>query len=246
MILRVILLLTALMAGFGNAALAAGDEAQFRNALAKNRYLEAELSLAQKNKFYVVFDFDRKEVLLKARGAEFRSWPLASFQQFGKDVPVEVIALEKRTYETGSLRVVIKPPEPEKNEEEKEKEEKVAKAKKPASQAEQKKAEPEQKKTQTAPALDAMEVAQMPAEYSLYFQKGIVVMVSPVEKGVGEGLRQKYDRLVRKVKETYKLYKLKSDTTQGTVFYLKMAEGDAKALYWALGDSVNVIFWANP
>lgn len=224
----------------------AADESGIGGALLRNRFLESELSLAQKNKFYIVFDFEEGKVLLKARGSVFREWPIASCRQFGDELSVEALALEKRSYDSASLRVVIKPPEAEKDEEEKAREEKSKAEKAKAEKAKNKKAEAEEKKAQTAPKFDALELVDMPSEYTLEFQKNITVMVSPSDPKPPSGLAERLAEIKKSTLETYELYKLKKSAQGKTILLLKMDSNHAKALYWALGDNITVLFWASP
>lgn len=229
-----------LVLGFAVPAFAA-DTAVPNEVLLKNRFLESEYSLAQKNKFYIVFDFELKKVYLKARGSIFREWPITSFRQFGDEIQVEALALEKRSYDSTALRVVIKPPDPEEDEKAKEKE-----AKNKAEKEKNKKAEVEEKKAQTAPKFDALELVDMPAEYALEFQKNITMMVSPSDSKPPSGFSERYAAIKKSALETYEFYKLKKTGQGKTIIQLKMESGDAKALYWALGDSMTVLFWAKP
>ena len=215
----------------------AGAEAPTPSSLAKGRLLEAEYSLASKSKFYVVFDLDRKEVQLKARGSIFRTWRLLSFQQVGPEIPVEVLPLIKRTYAADALRVRIKPPEGGKDEE--------YVRQKPAELAKDP-TNPKAPQNITAPKFDALEISDMPANYDLTFAKNLVVKVTAPDPKKETGVSDKLKKLYEDAKATWALYNRKKDPGQGITLNVSMNELDAKALYWALGDTMNVIFWALP
>lgn len=215
----------------------------FAQALGRNRYLEAELSLATKPGFYVVVDLSRKEILLKARGAIFRTWPIVGYQQIGDEVPVEVLSLLRRSYASEALRVRIKPPEGEGKDEELIPSQTKMKI---AELAKKKPDDPAAPQNVTAPKWDAMELKDMPTEYFLTFAKDVQINVTAEEEEEVRGLGKKWDKLVKKAKDAYALYQKRKTPGVGVTIDLNLKPIDAKAFYWALGDSMNLIFRAEP
>lgn len=201
------------------------------------KLLETELSLAAKDKFYVVFDLEKKVVNLKARGSVFKTWPVESVMQFGKDIPLEVLGLEDRSIGSEQLRVRIQPPEPEKDEAEaaRQKNQKPSEAAKPQNPAPQ--------QTIAAPKNDALEMSDMPHNYELVFAKDVTLKVTADDPAVQKSTLEKFRE---DAKETYRLYQLKKSTRKETLVVFKMKQSDARALYWAMGDSMNVLFLATP
>lgn len=227
--------------------LAGGASAEpdpFTASLTKNRFLEAEYSQASKNRFYVVIDLDRMEIQLKARGSVFRTWPILNYQQIGGELPIEVMALQKRTYASEALRVRIKPADGDKEEV---LEPSPVKKMKLAELAKNAPNDPNAPQNVTAPKWDAMELKDMPTDYFLTFPNDLHVNVDSEEPPKDDSLSAKWGKFVERFKHTYEIYKKRKEPTgKGTTVNLKLKPDDAKAFYWALGDSMNVIFWAAP
>lgn len=221
-----------LMAGFAGAADVPPQT------FVRYKLVEAELSLAAKDKFYVIFDLEKKVVNLKARGSVFKSWPVESVMQFGKDIPLEVVGLEDRSHGSEQLRVRIQPPEPEKDEAEEAKK----KQQKPSELAKTPE-NPAAPQNITAPKQDALEMGDMPFNYELIFARDVTLKVTADDPGVEKSA---FDKFKEDARETYRLYQLKKSTNKETLLVFKMKQADARALYWAMGDSMNVIFWAPP
>lgn len=230
------------IASFVGVAFAADPVSETNPSFIRYKFAEAELSLASKEKFYVVFDFEKKAVLLKARGSVFKNWPMESVQQFGEDIPLEVLPLQKRSHNSDMLRVRIQPPDPD---EVQDGEDDSGKPKKQPKIAELAKDpnNPKAPQNVTAPAFDALEIGDMPFNYALSFPKNLTVNVSADDPAVKVGY---FERLKKDAAETYRMYKLKKGGDQSIVLNLKMSQADARALYWALGDSMNVLFWIPP
>lgn len=224
----------------------AGAASAFESQLLRTKFLESELALAQKTRFYLVFDLEKSEVHLKARGQTFRTWPILKFQQLGAPLPVEVLALQKTNLSADTFRVKIKPPDPNKSEEENEAERqreiKERMAKKAAADA--KKEADDKKRTQTVPNFDALELPDMPSDFIMYFPKNVQVHITeaPAPK---KDFKGKVSAWAKRTKEAYELYKKKSSIPPDqTLVNISLEEMDAKNLYWSIGESISVIFWA--
>jgi len=91
---------------------AAGEGSGLAVPLARNQFLEAELGLARQKGFYLVFDLERREVLLKARGVAFRSWAVSGYRLWGGGVGAQPLALEDRQALLAPRRESVEPTAP--------------------------------------------------------------------------------------------------------------------------------------
>lgn len=81
-------------------------------ALARTRHLEAELALAQKPGFYAVFDLQRREAQLKARGVVFQAWPVSDHRLWGGGLPAGALTLVEKDALFAPQRTELEPPKP--------------------------------------------------------------------------------------------------------------------------------------
>jgi len=66
-------------------------------AAAKTAFLEQEYALAKTSASYFVFDFDARVIILKARGFELKSWPIAAVRKWGRTTAMTAYPLTKKS-----------------------------------------------------------------------------------------------------------------------------------------------------
>lgn len=187
--------------------------------LARQEFLEAEFSLAQKPQFYVVFDFQARAVLLKARGTVFRQWSAAEPSGlWGEKPPVGPLVLTERHPGLAVQRVIVKPPE--------------GGAKDGAAASDS-----------AAPAPpDALEVGDMPARYRLLFGDAMLVSISPRPVSFA-GRAGAFARAVLRqgLLPPRALWNRLRGRTAVEVD-LVLDDADARALYWAFSEGMSALF----
>ncbi len=195
-----------------------GASADLAAALARQAFAEAELSLAERPRFYVVFDLDRGAVLLKAKGNVFREWEAREIAgSWGGRPPTGALRLERRSTLFPPKRVRLSPPPPDDGGEGKE-------------------------AVAPAPPEEILEVADMPVRYRLRFADGTVVRVAPAPTGafdrVASWLRRRVDDAALPLRCAWD----RSRGGSGVFVYLDLEADDAKALYWAFSEGMEALF----
>lgn len=147
-----------------------GNLTQAPPTLLENRFLAAELELAGKPQFYLVFDLADRRVLLKARGRTFRSWDIRSLAYWGTGVPLEPLSLTGKSTLFAPQRITLTPPPPP---------DQTAAA-----------APEEEVPIPDTFEIEALELGDMPAAYSLSLEGGVSIAVSPRSSGFWAGLKQ--------------------------------------------------------
>ncbi len=199
------------------------------DAYSENRLLQAELALAMKPDIYFIVDLDANKVYFKARGIALkeiailgkRFWgrtpEIEARELIGKSVPIVRKREEISSDDEPVPGATTQPP--------------VLKNAAPAPNA-------------SAFEVNALELRDMPASYSIKFEKGISLVVRPEPVGAG----QKALSLARKAgwyayMPVLTLWKtVKKEPVR--VVQITLNAKDAQALYWALHDGNSVIFYA--
>ncbi len=199
------------------AALAEGPRSDLAAALARQAFAEAELSLAEKPRFYVVFDLDRGAVSLKARGRVFREWKASGVAgAWGAEPPRSPLQLERRSTLFPPARVRLSPPPPGDGDGE--------------------------EAGAPAPPEEILELGDMPVRYGLRFADGTVVRVAPTPAGAWDRaaswLRRRVEDAVLPLRSAWG--RLRGGS--GVFVYLDLEPDEAKALYWAFSEGMEALF----
>jgi hypothetical protein len=83
----------------GGAAILAGTAGGQSDiaAAGKTAFLEQEYAIAKTSASYFVFDFNARIIVLKARGFELKSWPIAAVRKWGRPTAMKAYPLEKKS-----------------------------------------------------------------------------------------------------------------------------------------------------
>jgi hypothetical protein len=148
-----IMLLALLLAG----AAVAGDDAA--DLLQTNRLLQAEYDLAKSQKLYFVIDLPARRILFRASGVTLAELPILTLRSWGRPADGITYTLARKTARQEPVREqVLIPPAPGKEPDKPA--EPVIEARKPE-----------------APALQALEIADMPTDYTLQLDDGTLLTV---------------------------------------------------------------------
>lgn len=199
------------------AGLAESPRADLAAALARQAFAESELSLAEKPRFYVVFDLDRGVVSLKARGRVFREWKASGIEgAWGAAPPRGPLHLERRSTLFPPERVRLSAPPSDGGD--------GAEAGAPA------------------PPEEILELGDMPVRYRLRFADGTVIRVAPAPTGALDRatfwLRRRVEDAVLPLRSTWG--RLRGGS--GVFVYLDLEPDDAKALYWTFSEGMEALF----
>ena len=124
-----------------------------------NRLLQAEYELAKSQQLYFIFDLQAAQILFKVSGVSVAKLPILSLRSWGRPADGIAYTLEKRTARKEPTREQIAIPDG--------KEEPKPATPPPAKPGEAPK----------APELQALEIADMPTEYTLQLNDGTLLTV---------------------------------------------------------------------
>ncbi len=179
-----------------------------------NGLVEAEFALAKTPDFYFMMNLGSRTIELKSRGFVLRRWAPSKVRFWGSPVAFQAIALSRKTALTLPQRRVIKPGEPE--------------------------------TVSTKPGqfeLEALEVKDMPASYTLELEDGTIISVVRKAKGFPAfwkdlkwyvGLPLKTLNLGRHGKTMTIIEMSFDDPKEGQSMYWALTEG-LKGLVWLPG-----------
>jgi hypothetical protein len=218
-----------LMAGLVCAGPAAGaDKAELAK---KQNSLSAEYSLAKDSPFYFVLDILGRKLELRVRGMVLRSWPVKVMRFWGRPELSGNVELVRKTALKAPERIVIKPG----GGDAKKVEAAPAAAAKPTG-------------TSAAPSnpaefdLEALELKDMPKEFSLDFDNGLHILIK-AKTGASGGL-------LGSIREGWGWY---VDLPLRNLFGPRTGKGhseleltfendkDAQSIYWHLFDGIKGI-----
>jgi hypothetical protein len=214
------------------ASVAKAADANLSATLAKNRFVEAELALAQKSRIYAIFDFDKSQILLKARGVAFKTWKIESFRAIRAGVPLKVITITERSTLTPPSRAVLKP----------ENEEAAA----PATPAAAPPAGTPAPTPPSPPKLEALEVTDMPTKYQFRCSDNVRISVAPPVTDPWEKRKLMAKEAVEYAALPIKTLLGKAEDKGPLEVELILAPADAQAVYWALPETTEILFWKTP
>jgi len=177
----------------------------------ESRIAEQEYALAKSPEFYFTMNLGTKTIELRARGFALRKWAATRIRFWGPPIAFKPVTLAKKTALTPPQRRVIKPGEPE--------------------------------TVSTKPGefeLQALEVKDMPASYTLELEDGTTVSVVPKVKGL-KGLWRDLKWYVGLPLKTLKLRKQKRTMTLIELGFDDIKE--SQAMYWALTEGLKGLVW---
>ncbi len=187
--------------------------------VAEGRWLQEELSLAGESKIYLMVDLGRGEMDLKAKGMVLRGMPIEVAGRWGDAVTMRRARLEKR-----SSLVVIERPE-------------IKPA--PAEGSGQ----PGGSSEEETPAPKALELADMPTRFDLYFDGGLVVRIKEKPEGFRSrlslfwyGLRR---GLARPIANLWRSFR----RAPFVEISLVMAADDARSLFWSFPEGTEAVIF---
>lgn len=184
-----------------------------------NRLLQAEYELAKSQKLYFIFDLQASQILYRVSGVTVATLPILSLRSWGRPADGIAYTLSKRTARKEPEREQIVIPDGKEEE-----------APKPPPTP------PKPGEAPKAPELQALEIDDMPTEYTLQLDDGTLLSVRstlPEKAGIKEKLRYYYDKYSWFV--TRPLISI-SHHRQGTAYNemrLTLPEREARMLYWS-------------
>ncbi len=157
--MRIKILLTVIVLTTGLGLPAAGEETG--QASSELKAVSMEYEMAKTSRSYFVLDIANKKLSLKVKGMTLKSWPISAVKFWGRPSFPSSVELVKKSALKTPQRFKIPPGDPEKNDGETETDEFQ---------------------------LDALELADMPRWFSLYFDAGCRISVRAKPRGLGSRL----------------------------------------------------------
>lgn len=184
-----------------------------------NRLLQAEYELAKSQKLYFIFDLPTAKILFKASGVTLAEAPILSLRSWGRPADGLTYTLAKRTARKEPERENIAIPDGK----EPEKPATPAPALKPG-------------EVPKPPALQALEIGDMPTEYTLELDDGTRLIVrAPLaaDTGFKEKLRYYADKLSWDIgRPLSSIWHRRQESTYNETL-LTLPEREARMLYWS-------------
>jgi len=218
------------------------DHDSIRTILKENRFLEEELSLAKKPKYYFVINLKDRKIELRARGMILKSWTASQIRYSGSPVPLKVITLSQKSALNPPERIEIKPGEGD-----------PAARPEPVVSPDDKKGKKDKKKEKPATSqepdtggetfeLQALEITDMPGNYELIFDNGLEISVRS-KNGNGQKLERLKENISWYILQPVKdlLSKNKNLNPKMILYFEKIRE--AQGIYWAFIDNIQGIIW---
>lgn len=194
-----------------------------------NRQLKAEMELAKKSQLYVVFDPSQRQILLKTSGMTLSTLSVKRLIQWGGVPDAKLRKLASKEAEQAPQREKINPTPVEESE-----------AAKPATP-------PATAGSNVAPKkfeLQALEIDDMPTNYRLHFDDGLLITVRAETEETG-GLRSFFVRcwwyLSRPLISLWSYFA----GTDYNETILTMSLRDARQLYWSFTPEMSCLFLRN-
>jgi hypothetical protein len=199
------------------APLASADESA--DLAQTNRLLQAEYDLAKSQNLYFIFDLQTSRILYRVSGTTVAELPILSLRSWGRPADGIAYTLSKRTARKEPTREKIAIPDGKEEE-------------KPASP----KPPPKPGEAPKPPDVQALEISDMPTEYTLLLNDGTLLTVRttlPETADYKEKFRFYYDKYSWFV--TRPLISI-SQHRQGNTYnemLLTLPEREARMLYWS-------------
>ena len=184
-----------------------------------NRLLQAEYELAKSQKLYFIFDLPAARILFKASGITLAEAPILSLRSWGRPADGLTYTLAQRTARKEPEREQIAIPDGKEEE-------------KPAAPV----PPPKPGEAPKPPALQALEINDMPTEYTLELDDGTLLTVrAPLAADVDfkEKFRYYLDKYSWYVDRPLKSIWHHRQGTKYNEMLLTLPEREARMLYWS-------------
>lgn len=178
-----------------------------------NRLLESELKLAKKPQLYFIFNLKEKKIYFKCRGVTLRELEIKKVNLWGPYPGLKDYVLLKRSTLFKPERKEINPKNNEKD------------------------------KQEANFELEALELGDMPANFSMVLYEGINISVRQKPEGFFSGLRSIYSNTMWHI--TRPLITI-WNAVQGKPFtsvYITLSKKDAQSLYWSFYEGLAGIIY---
>jgi hypothetical protein len=196
------------------------------NLLKENRVIELELELSKQSKPYFIFNLEAGHILLRIKGITLRTFPIKAYHFWGTPLVVRPLAMTAKTALTAPSRPLLKP-EPEAP---------------PSSGA------PPVKPAENQPAapkppddLVALELKDMPTEYTLEVEGGTSIFIKNRAAGFRAWLSNLRHDLKWRLSAPLATLRHALRHEPYTTLRLVLEEQDARALYWAMPEGTQII-----
>lgn len=184
-----------------------------------NRLLQAEFDLAKSQKLYFVFDLQASQILYKVSGVTVAKLPILELRSWGRPADGIAYTLARRTARKEPEREKIAIPDGKEE------------AKPTPPPAPPKPGEPPK-----APDLQALEIADMPTEYTLQLDDGTLLTIRatmPENAGFTEKLRYAYDKYSWFVTRPFISISHHRQGSSYNEMRLTLPDREARMLYWS-------------
>ncbi len=184
-----------------------------------NRLLQAEFELAKSQKLYFVFDLQASRILYRVSGVTVAELPILSLRSWGRPADGLAYTLASRTARKEPEREQIAIPDGKEEE-------------KPAAPT----PPPKPGEAPKAPELQALEIADMPTQYTLVLNDGTLLTVRstlPESSGFSEKIRYYYDKYSWFIsRPLISIWQHRQGNTYNEML-LTLPEREARMLYWS-------------
>jgi hypothetical protein len=184
-----------------------------------NRLLQAEFELAKSQKLYFVFDLQASRILYRVSGVTVAELPILSLRSWGRPADGLAYTLASRTARKKPEREQIAIPDGKEEE-------------KPAAPT----PPPKPGEAPKAPELQALEIADMPTQYTLVLNDGTLLTVRstlPESSGFSEKIRHFYDKYSWFIsRPLISIWQHRQRNTYNEML-LTLPEREARMLYWS-------------
>ena len=184
-----------------------------------NRLLQAEFELAKSQQLYFIFDLQTSRILFKVSGVTVADLPILSLRSWGRPADGLAYTLTSRTARKEPEREQIAIPDGKEEE-------------KPATPT----APPKPGEAPKAPEVQALEIADMPTEYTLQLNDGTLLTVRST-LGENAGIKEKFRYYYEKYswfisRPLISIWQHRHGNTYNEML-LTLPEREARMLYWS-------------
>jgi len=195
-----------------------------------NRLLQAEYELAKSQQLYFIFDLQAAQILFKVSGVSVARLPILSLRSWGRPADGIAYTLVKRTARKEPTREQIAIPDGKE-------------AEKPAAAP----APPKPGEAPKAPELQALEIGDMPTEYTLQLNDGTLLTVRSTlaeNADFKEKLRYNYAKYSWFItRPLISVWQHRHGNTYNEML-LTLPEREARMLYWSFQEGARcLVHW---
>jgi hypothetical protein len=192
-----------------------------------NRLLQAEFELAKSQKLYFIFDLQAAQILYKVSGVTVANLPILTLRSWGRPADGIAYTLSKRTARKEPVREKIAIPDGKEPE-------------KPATPPPL----PKPGEAPKAPELQALEIADMPTEYTLQLDDGTLLTVRSV-LGESAGFKEKFRYIFDKyswfiTRPLISVWQHRHGNTYNEML-LTLPAREARMLYWSFQEGARCL-----